>query len=315
MKSRNHQITVVSAKMLIVTLSALLVTGCTSAPSQNEIKKPIVKIGPRLHIKWEKISNPSFSLEFTEAGHLTITGADNKYYTHYFFHEEYRLCIGVENFEVSDYPRVARDNRGNENLIWFTQSFSAEILPSGELFMSNFDGPYKDEAIIKEITGKYAPHQPRETSATQAPASIETRLAGIRAKDEIITSQLTKLEQDRNKLADRLRSIGIKSSADLQRLPYTKPLANELVELIQQISSAQKRHADYSALIVQLKSTQRRFERREGLAQAELSAADSQAISAILTEVDEKLVSLDDEIIRDLNTEDVLDKELERKPK
>lgn len=83
---------------------------------------------------------------------------------------------------------------------------------------------------------------------------------------------------------------------------------------MQQIGEAEKRHTDYTTMISQLESAERRLKRREDLAGTELSESDVQEIETILAEVDERMARLlsGDNVVRDLNVETVLEQELKR---
>lgn len=255
--------------------------------------------------KWKKTGDSSTVLEFTGGGHLIVTAGSDTYTMTYSFvgaSAGSSFWISVENLGVP----IKRGER--------TQNFSGEILPSGELLLVCSRGAYRDEAIIKRLEGRYTPLQPLNNNAAQASGRLDDRLAEIRQKDKDTASRLAGFREDRDNLVNSLRFSGVNSASDLQRFPSARPLANELTELVQQIGEAEKRHADYTVMINQLESAERRLKRREDLAGTELSESDAQEIETILAEVDEQMARLlsGDNVVRDLNVETVLEQELKR---
>lgn len=255
---------------------------------------------------WKKTDDSSTVLDFTAGGHLLIVTAGSDTYSMTYSIVRSGIQIGVKNGGVFIMP--------DSNSVYYSQYFSSEILPSGELLLVCSEGPHRDEAIIKRLEGRYTSLQPLSNNTAQASGRLGTRLTVICQKDEDTVSRLAGFRKDRDNLVNSLRFSGVNSASDLQRFPSARPLANELTELVQQIGEAEKRHADYTATISQLESAERRLKRREDLAGTELSESDVQEIETILAEVDEQMTQLlsGDNVVRDLNIETVLEQELKR---
>ncbi len=290
---------------VLTTVALILVLMFISSGYRGASKSRQRSASSNLCRRWEKTGDPSTVLEFTAGGHLIVTAGSDTYSTTY----------SIEGSGIRIYVRgLGVHIRNEEAFRGSSHHFSSEILPPGELLLVRSRGLYRDEAIIKRLEGRYTPLQPLNDNAAQASGRLDARLAEICQKDKDTVSRLAGFRKDRDNLVNSLRFSGVNSASDLRRFPSARPLANELTELVQQIGEAEKRHADYTAMISQLESAERRLKRRENLAGTELSESDVQEIETILAEVEEQMTRLlpGSNVVRDLSVEAVLEQELKR---
>jgi len=110
------------------------------------------------------------------------------------------------------------------------------------------------------------------SEATPLPRPVVDPLAESRnriaewsgTRDEARRS-LGHLRRDREVLVAQLQRLGVRSSADLKRIPAARPLAEELAELARQIEKQEREAERLDAAVVQAESRIRRIARQQAV--------------------------------------------------
>lgn len=151
------------------------------------------------------------------------------------------------------------------------------------------------------------------------PAVDNSELGKYRAKleswqqrREKLNVVISNLESDKRKLVGNLKAAGINSASDLvDRDPGVKAQANELVDLKNKLTVAQREHKQLNIAITQLESTIRRLDRAKQMKDAGVSEEEMTSIREEVALAEDKLEDAGKpEVLADLERETVLEDEL-----
>ncbi len=164
-----------------------------------------------------------------------------------------------------------------------------------------------------------AVRQPTTASATsnvnQAKvAEINQKIAKLNSGRAASQALLDKATFEKEALAEKLRAMGVKSSADLQRVSGAKQYAEALQRTAAEVEKYERDVARFDQLIAHANGLMRRLERAEAMAGVDLDEE--------LAGVSEQTMNLDEafdgtsstEKLDPIQSADLLDRELQRKP-
>lgn len=133
------------------------------------------------------------------------------------------------------------------------------------------------------------------------------RIAEWSAKRDETRRVLGRLRRDRETLVDQLQRIGVRSSADLTRIPAARPLAEELAEVVHQIEKQTQEAERLDAAVVEAQSRIRRIARLHAVEATRLGTAEEEEFVRMSVELSESLKGSQSDLIV-LETDRVLDR-------
>lgn len=277
-------------------LSVLIITiGILTAGISGCAKTPYDPASPRLkntiYGKWQKQNDPTFILEVSYENFMwTEKGNFNS------------ASFNIANNEIK--PKISRSSS------WSRPSLKYEVFANGEMILSNAGG--HTEASIFE--GRFV--RPND-STTIAGAS---KLQPLKVKLDQCIGQQNRLEDvyqklafDKSKIVEKLKRLGVKTSADLKS-EETHTLARELTEIATQLAAVEKKQTNISATRSQIESVIRRAERASLVDGATGFQED---VEKQIQEVTELKIELDDRpstraaILQDSTIEKILAEQLQ----
>ena len=127
--------------------------------------------------------------------------------------------------------------------------------------------------------------------AADARALLQKSVDEWSGKLEKITLVSAKFDEDSSALAAKIMSMGFSSTADIDKSPAHRKIAEEYAELQSQVELLRKRKTGYKAAIEEARSALRRMERQEALETAGVSSSEIQKLAGTVAELDERLES------------------------
>jgi hypothetical protein len=126
-------------------------------------------------------------------------------------------------------------------------------------------------------------------SSEDTKSRLEAILVDWRAKLEKISITCAKFEEDRNVLTEKLKANAVATSKDIDKSPIKKRIADEFVELQQQIISLKKRQMAYKEAVEEVQSGIRRLERQQSLESSGFNESELEKLSLTAAELEDRL--------------------------
>ena len=121
-----------------------------------------------------------------------------------------------------------------------------------------------------------------------APSSYQ-QMAEWKLKEAQGERVLVSLQADKDRLLEHLVRLGVKSSADLSKIPAARPVAKELAEVVQQIEVAHERNERLGSAIGDIESKLRRVVRREIIGEIGMTGEEEKELTRRRLELEEEV--------------------------
>ena len=167
----------------------------------------------------------------------------------------------------------------------------------------------KDGQIPKEIGSGTS--DVTQSDRAHDEASFRERLGRLKFQSDRLALALEQLEQERQVVVSRLRSLGIKSSSDIESNPIAEHLATDLVLVTQEIDQRKSQLSDFEEAIQRLEICLRQQDRLARLDRSDISDRQLDELSKTFHESEDMMLRSErSPLMNALHVETVLKEQL-----